>query len=124
MTPGTVPPQEYFFEENCFITELLNSPSDPLVSVARARVLPGETTRWHALTGIVERYLILEGSGSVGVGDDPPREVHPGDTVTIPPGTPQRITNTGNTDLIFLAVCTPRFVSERYVELSLYGNGQ
>lgn len=116
MTKKANMPAEYFFEENCYITELLNSSSDPLVSVARARVLPGVTTRWHSVKGTIERYLILEGKGSVEIGEAPPREVYPGDSVTIPPGIRQRITNTGQDDLIFLAVCTPRFISERYCE--------
>ena len=63
---------EYFFAEGCFITEWWNAPADPDVSVARARVEPGVTTRWHRLRGVVERYLILEGQGRVEVGDQPP----------------------------------------------------
>ena len=55
--------KEYFFEENCYITELLNTEADPDVSVARVRVLTGVTTQWHTLTGTTERYLILEGTG-------------------------------------------------------------
>jgi len=109
-------PTEYYFEENCYITELLNSASDPLVSVARARVLPGVTTRWHSVQGTVERYVILEGQGCVEIGEDSPLNVYPGESVTIPPGIRQRITNTGHDDLIFLAVCTPRFIPERYCE--------
>lgn len=108
--------KEYFFEENCFITELLNDEADPEVSVARARVLPGATTHWHRLEGITERYLIMHGFGSAEVGSDPPIAVGPGDSVTIPPGVAQRITNTGSADLIFLAVCTPRFMQERYCD--------
>lgn len=45
------------------------------MSVARARVEPGRTTRWHRLEGIDERYLILEGCGLVEVDEQPPREV-------------------------------------------------
>lgn len=116
---------EYFFKEGCFITELHNTAADPAVSVARARVAPGCTTRWHLLTGIRERYLILQGSGQVEIGDAGPRTVGPGDTVLIEPGIRQRITNTGSSDLLFLAVCTPRFVGEAYTdiedELSLAG---
>ena len=108
---------EYFFEEGCFITELHNSPGDPAVSVARARVGPGRTTRWHSLDGIHERYLILTGNGRVEIGNEPPRDVGPGDAVQIPPGSRQRITNTGIMDLIFLAVCTPRFVPSAYQDL-------
>lgn len=105
---------EYYFQEGCFITELHNSPEDPALSVARARVEPGSTTRWHSLTGVHERYLILAGEGRVEIGDDPPRWVQPGEVVLIPPGCRQRITNTGETDLIFLAVCTPRFIPTIY----------
>jgi mannose-6-phosphate isomerase-like protein (cupin superfamily) len=108
---------EYFFEEGCYISELHNSAADPAVSVARARVRPGESTRWHRLQGIRERYLILEGSGLVEIGTQPPLLLRPGDSVQIPPGIRQRITNTGDTDLIFLAVCTPRFVPEAYLDL-------
>ena len=40
---------EYFFAEGCFITEWWNTLADEAVSVARARVKPGVTTRWHRL---------------------------------------------------------------------------
>ena len=108
---------EYYFAEGCFITELHNTPEDPAVSVARARVESGRTTRWHSLAAIRERYLVLEGSGLVEIGNQPPRPVGPGDTMQIPPGCRQRITNTGATDLIFLAVCTPRFTTAAYGDL-------
>jgi len=108
---------EYYFKEGCFIVELLNSADDPAVSVARARVEPGRTTRWHSLEGICERYLLLAGYGRVEVGNAAPREVRAGDTVLIPAGCRQRITNTGGVDLVFLAVCTPRFVIKAYRDL-------
>jgi len=63
------PPDEYYFAEGCFITEAWNAPADEAVSVARARVEPGVTTRWHRLHGVTERYVILEGRGRVEVGD-------------------------------------------------------
>jgi mannose-6-phosphate isomerase-like protein (cupin superfamily) len=105
---------EYFFQEGCFITEWWNRAEDEAVSVARARVEPGVTTRFHRLAGITERYVIIEGEGNVEVGREPPRIVRPGDVVVIPPGVRQRITNRGATDLLFLAVCTPRFRREAY----------
>jgi mannose-6-phosphate isomerase-like protein (cupin superfamily) len=108
---------EYFFAEGCFITEWWNSTADPAVSVARARVEPGVTTRWHRLRGVTERYLILEGWGRVEVGDGPPEEVGPGAGVLIPPGVRQRITNLGDADLIFLAICTPRFTLAVYEDV-------
>ena len=108
---------EYFFKEGCFVLELHNTAADPAVSVARVRVAPGDTTRWHGVRGIHERYLSLEGNALAEIGPEPPFAVRPGDVVRIPPGVRQRITNTGTSDLIFLAVCTPRFVAEAYQDL-------
>ena len=110
--PG--PGAERCIEEGCFVLELSNAPDDPQVSIARARVAPGATTRWHRLAGTMERYVVLEGRGRVQVGDAPPREVAPGDVVLIPPLVRQRIANLGEGDLVFLAICTPRFTPECY----------
>ena len=107
---------EYWFREGCHITEWSNSEADPEVSIARARVEPGRTTRWHRLAGTTERYVILEGRGRAEVGDET-LEASVGDVVVIPPGQPQRITNIGTGDLVFLAVCTPRFRPDNYSEI-------
>ncbi len=108
---------EHATAERCAILELSNTAHDAAASVARARVGPGVTTRWHRLTGIAERYVILEGMGSVDVGDVPSTVVMPGDVVLIPPDCRQRIANIGPTDLVFIAVCTPRFRQEAYVDV-------
>ncbi len=108
---------EFYTPERCHILELSNTPDDPDVSIARARVAPGVTTRWHRLIGTAERYIILEGSGQVEVGSLPPQEVSAGDVVLIPPLCRQRIANVGQDDLVFLAVCTPRFQPEAYEDL-------
>ncbi len=105
---------EFYTEEGCHIVEVSNSPDDPLLSIARARVAPGVTTRWHALRGTAERYVILAGSGRVEVGTLPAQAVGVGDVVLVPPGCRQRIANTGSVDLLFLAVCTPRFTLSAY----------
>lgn len=107
---------EYFFAEGCFITEWSNSADDPAVSVARARLEPGKTTRWHYLRDTSERYVLLEGVGLVEIGEQPAQAVEEGDIVLIPPGMRQRITNTGTGDLVFLAICTPRFTEAAYVD--------
>ena len=107
---------EYFFAEGCFIVESSNTPEDPALSVARARVEPGCTTRWHYLEGITERYVILAGEGDAEVGDLPATRVRPGDVVIIPSGVRQRIHNPGGDDLVFLALCTPRFEESAYVD--------
>ena len=107
--------QEYFFAEGCYILELLNDRAQPGTSIARARVPCGTTTRWHRLQGITEHYVILDGEGRVEVGNAPPRNVGPGDVVRIPPMVRQRITSIGAIDLVFMAVCTPRFDPGRYL---------
>jgi len=112
-----MPKREVYISEGCFITEWSNTSEDPPVSIARARVPPGVTTRWHRLAGIIERYVILEGQGRAYVGEREPRDVGPGDVVLIPAACRQRIANTGSGDLVFLAVCTPRFVQEAYQEV-------
>jgi mannose-6-phosphate isomerase-like protein (cupin superfamily) len=109
------PSRESLTRENCVILELANDPGDPDVSIARARVLPGETTEWHRVKDIDERYVIVRGKGKVEVGDLPPAVVCEGDVVRIPANTPQRITNVGEVDLVFLCVCSPRFVPSAFV---------
>jgi mannose-6-phosphate isomerase-like protein (cupin superfamily) len=111
------PGSEFYIPEGCHIIELSNTPDDPELSIARARVEPGVTTRWHRLKNTGERYYIVQGSGSVEIGDLPAQEVDPGDVVIIPPMCPQRITNIGSTDLIFLAMCTPRFSPDTYQDI-------
>ena len=100
---------EFHTEERCYITELSNSERDPDASIARARVPVGITTRWHRLHGIAERYVILRGAGRVEVERLGPQQVGEGDVVLIPPSCRQRITCLGDEDLVFLAICTPRF---------------
>ncbi len=111
------PAKEIPTQERCHILEVWNSPDDPSASITRARVEPGVTTRLHALDQAEERYVILSGTGRVEVGDAPPTDVGTGDIVVIPANTPQRITNTGDTDLVFYAICTPRFTQQCYRDL-------
>ena len=108
---------EFYTPEKCFITELSNSADDEDLSIARARVEPGVTTCWHRLKQSAERYYILSGTGRVEIGNLPAEEVRSGDTVLIPPMCRQRITNIGADDLIFLALCTPRFSPADYEDL-------
>jgi mannose-6-phosphate isomerase-like protein (cupin superfamily) len=109
-------PAEFATSERCFITEYLNRPTLPSVSLARARVAPGVTTALHAVT-IDEWYLVQCGEGLMSLGGLEPFSVGPGDTVHIPPGCAQNITNTGGTDLLFLCVCVPRFTPGCYRSL-------
>ena len=109
--------EEFYTSEKCYITELSNTPSDPDVSIARARVESGVTTRWHRLKGTFERYFIISGRGLMEVGKQSPQEISAGDIVLIPPMCRQRITNIGADDLIFLAICSPRFSQDAYEDI-------
>ena len=108
--------REYFFKEGCFIQEWHNTEDDEACSIARVRVEVAKITKLHAVKNTMERYVLLEGMANMTVGDKT-WKVGPGDVVVIPPGTPQKIENLGNIDLIFLAICAPRFLQENYVEL-------
>ena len=108
---------EYYMDERCYLVEVSNSEADPDVSIARARVTPGVTTRWHCVHDTTERYVIQSGQGVMEVGELVPQAVAVGDVVVIPPGCRQRISNTGEGDLIFLAICTPRFRFEVYEDI-------
>lgn len=107
---------EFSTSERCYITELMNSDASPEVSVAVARVEPGVSTQLHALCGVTESYIVKSGNGLMQVG----HESHPveaGDQVTIAADQPQRITNNGDSDLLFYCICTPRFTADCYINL-------
>lgn len=108
--------EETWTGERCFITELLNESAIPEVSLARCRVPSGTATQFHALS-VNEWYVIADGSGLMELGAEDPFEVGPGDIIAIPAGTTQRITNTGDTDLLFQCVCIPRFTQNCYEAL-------
>ena len=107
-------PDEYYFEEGCYVTELSNSKADAELSIARIRLPIGQRTISHKLNGITERYYIEDGEGQMHVGHEQ-IAVGDGDVVLIPAGVTQWIENTGSCDLVFLALCTPRFQRDAYV---------
>jgi mannose-6-phosphate isomerase-like protein (cupin superfamily) len=103
--------KETLTPEQCFIYENWSSEK---VSIARARVKSGVTTKAHHLVGVNEIYLITKGKGEVKIGELEPTEVKAGDTVFIPAGVSQQITNIAKSDLIFYCICTPKFTAECY----------
>ncbi len=117
--PGRYRPQSlqpFYTEERCHIVERMNTQRCDEVSLAECRVAPGVTTQLHQLS-IAERYVIQEGTGIMELQGNQVFSVTPGDCVLIPPGCPQRIKNVGEADLVFLCVCTPRFLPEHYTVL-------
>jgi mannose-6-phosphate isomerase-like protein (cupin superfamily) len=111
--------EELWTSERCYIRELINIESIPDLSLADSRVEPGVVTELHSLS-VREWYYISQGSGLMEVGGGPQIEVGPGDTVEIPAGVSQCITNTGKDDLLLQCVCLPRFTPDCYE--SLEGN--
>ena len=77
------------------------------MSFAEATVAIGSTTRTHHHCESEEIYHITQGKGSMRLGDTV-FEIHVGDTIRIPPGTPHNVTNTGREVLkIICASCPP-----------------
>ncbi len=101
---------EFWTRERCFIREIANIPEINDFSLAQTRVEPGVITELHRLS-VKEWYLVSSGTGLVDIaGEGIP--VSAGDIVEIPAGTPQRITNCGTDDLVFMCVCMPRFTTK------------
>jgi len=107
---------EIYTRERCFITELMNHPSAPDASLALCRVEPGVTTELHRLS-VREWYIVRTGAGMMELGGGAPFDIGPGDCVAIAAGQAQRVTNTGDSDLIFECLCLPRFTPACYEPL-------
>jgi mannose-6-phosphate isomerase-like protein (cupin superfamily) len=112
------PSQEFETPERCWILEIANDKDDDELSISRARVSSGVTTEWHELRDTDKRYVIVNGNGYVEVGGLLSARVQPGGIVQIPANTTQHITNTGQEDLVFYCICTPRSIPHCYVRRS------
>ena len=112
-TPET---DEYFLDEGCHILELCNSDAHSELSIARARLEPKKETQLHALIDTTERYIIQQGQGIATV-DGQSFQVKQNDVIVIQANVSQKIYNTGDIDLIFLVICTPRFQNKCYQAL-------
>ena len=106
---------EFPIRERCRVVELLGDETVPDMSIARCRVEPGVQTELHSLDNIREVYVVLSGSGIMDDGRGAGRRIGPLDCVHIPAGHPQRVHNDGAEDLVFIAICTDRFVPECYI---------
>lgn len=70
---------------------VVSSTAERLVLEARWR--QGEPPPAHLHPSQEEHFEILEGELMVVIGDDPPRHLHAGDTIEIPPGTAHKMWN-------------------------------
>ena len=101
--------------ERIYVREVMNSADEPALSVAVCRVPSGVTTQLHSLS-ILEWYIIESGGGLLEI-DGVSTLLSIGDCVRIEAGQSQRITNTGEGDLIFKSICRPRFTPDTYTNL-------
>jgi len=109
------PLAEELTSERLHVVEYFNHEQTPAFSLARCRVPVGVTTEKHNLT-VAEWYVVESGQGLMYLGQAE-FEVKGGDTVQIPVGTAQHITNNGAEDLVFFSVCMPRFEWDTYQSL-------
>ncbi|MBC8352650.1 MAG: cupin domain-containing protein [Planctomycetes bacterium] len=85
-------------------------------SLAEARLPVGGATTPHYHPKTEEIYYILEGTGSMRIGEEL-RDVGPCDAIAIPPGATHQIENTGSVLLKFLCCCAPGYLHEDTVLL-------
>lgn len=108
-------PDEYWLDERIYVREVMNSPAEPDISVAKFRVPAGSTTQLHSLT-ITEWYIMESGAGIVEV-DGYKIPIEAGDNLRINPGQSQRVINESTEELVFQSICRPRWTPECYTDL-------
>jgi mannose-6-phosphate isomerase-like protein (cupin superfamily) len=77
-------------------------------TLAEARLPIGGSTTSHHHVRTEEIYYILEGRGSMRVGQET-ADVAPGDAIAIPPGASHQLTNIGDCALVLLCCCSPGY---------------
>ena len=100
----------YRTKDGSIIRELFhpNIHGNKLQSLAEATVPVGVETLLHKHHKSEELYHIIEGEGSMVLGDEK-INVIPGDTVCILPGVAHKIQNTGEVTLKILCCCSPPY---------------
>lgn len=88
-----------------FVGEIHEAP----ISIYFVNAPPGRGPELH-YHPYVEVAIVLEGKGLITVGDEQ-REVQPGEIVVIPPNTPHKFVNTGDTILRQIDIhASPQFI--------------
>ncbi|WP_298667113.1 cupin domain-containing protein [uncultured Methanofollis sp.] len=97
------------------LRELLHPKNEPACtnrcSIAHAFLRPGEASLPHRLKTSAETYYIVTGRGEMHI-EGEIAGVRAGQVVFIPPGAVQWIENTGEGDLVILAVVDPAWRGE------------
>ncbi|MBP2146760.1 cytosine deaminase [Methanofollis sp. W23] len=97
------------------LREILHPKNEPecrnRCSIAHAYLAPGEASRPHRLRTSSETYYVLSGEGVMHI-DEESAQVSAGQVVYIPPGAVQSLENTGEDDLVILAIVDPAWDAE------------
>ena len=80
-------------------------------SLAEARLGPGMATAEHFHRLAEELYYFVAGQGRLRL-DTEEATVRPGDCVVIAPGTPHKLFNTGDEELVLLCCCAPAYADD------------
>ena len=80
-------------------------------SLAEATVKPGGETAEHYHAKTEEIYYFLSGTGRMRLSDEE-SDIHAGDCVVIPPGSPHKLWNPGPETLVLLCCCSPAYTDE------------
>jgi mannose-6-phosphate isomerase-like protein (cupin superfamily) len=113
---------QFLAGDHTHLRELLHPRNDPApvqYSIAHATLAPGESSLPHSLASS-EVYHILTGHGIMHISGEE-AEVHPGDTIYVPPHAVQHIRNTSPTTLAFLCIVEPAWREEDEVVLEGIG---
>ena len=105
---------EIIAEDGCRLRELIHPQRDaPSIdySLAQAEIDPGQSTLNHRLTEEDELYYFVEGTGTMTI-DDESFAVIAGDTVWVPRGVAQYVTNDGDLTLRWLNIVSPPWLLE------------
>jgi mannose-6-phosphate isomerase-like protein (cupin superfamily) len=80
-------------------------------SLAEATLEPGGETAEHLHPQAEEIYFFTSGTGRMRLGGEE-SVIGPGDCVVIPPGTPHKLFNTGQENLVLLCCCAPAYSND------------
>lgn len=99
--------------DGSIIRELIHPSQGTAVrqSLAEATVSSGTATALHRHCAAEEIYHVTRGTGVMTLGRDV-LEIREGDSILIPPGTPHRLHNQGEGDLVVLCCCCPPYSHE------------
>lgn len=75
-------------------------------SIAIVTIPPGKSSVLHLHPEAEESYFVTAGRAEIRVGEET-FALREGSAALIPPKAPHKITNSGNNDLVFVAVCVP-----------------